>query len=248
MTDDSQVPRGRGEVSDALTAIQTAAATADAQADRCGNQRRRDRAKGSGSARKDSSVMEQPVGIGSHKVAHRSRDLAEFPRETESKVRRRGQRFVRSDFVLPEPASRRLRTFRVCCRHPKHSSTFCRKPSSNDVVTQALVFSHHEQEADSCHAVRVTFMEDLSLAGNGDTRRTKRRRGDERICQRPGKVRAAEKGVTTSAGVAEFAIHSRRFGSPGCFTIVKRGVCQGQTPDVYATKPTDRSSRSRRCS
>ena len=161
-----------------LTAIQTAAASADAQADHCGNQRRRDRAKGSGSARKDSSVMGQPVGIGSHKVAHRSRDLAEFPGETDSNIRRRGQRFVRSDFVLSGPASRRLRTFSVCWRQAKHSSTFCRKPSSNDVVTQALVFSHHEQAADSCHAVRVTFMEDLSLAGNGETRRTKRRRGD----------------------------------------------------------------------
>ena len=161
-----------------LTAIQTAAASADAQADHCGNQRRRDRAKGSGSARKDSSLMGQPVGIGSHKVAHRSRDLAKFPGETDSKFRRRGQRFVRSDFVLSEPVFRRLRTFRVCCRHPKQSSTFCRKPSSKVVVTQALVFSHHEQAADSCHAVRVTFMEDLSLAGNGETRRTKRRRGD----------------------------------------------------------------------
>ena len=116
--------------------------------------------------RECSSVSEQPVGIGSHEVAHRSRFLAEFRGETQAVFVRGNQSDDRDVFADADAVSCRLRTFNVCWRQPKHSSTFCRKPSSNVVVTQGFVFSHHEHSAESCHAVRVTlFMGGTFLDG-----------------------------------------------------------------------------------
>ena len=52
------------------------------------------------------------------------------------------------------------------------------------------------------------------------------------MCQRAGKVRAAGNVNLVCAGVAKFAMCSRRFGSPGSVTVVTAGACQGQTPDL----------------
>ena len=156
-------------------------------------------------------------------------------------------RVVLSGFDVAGADCCRLRTLRVCCRQLKHRSTLLRKPSSNPAVTQGFVFSHQPQVADSFQAVSVTFMKDLSRGvgkSEGHSVLSVTHESLPACGKGPcGRKRNSQQPVSGSSRVDRV-----RSGSPDFFTVVKGESVRGRLPVNYAAYPTDRSSRSSRCS